>query len=76
MNRRTAYLFVALVSMALAPLAGCSSQQSPPPAPPVEIHKTLQQQIQDINNNPGIPPAAKQHAIQQLQAGQGNTGKP
>ncbi len=72
----TANLFAALVGMALVPLAGCSSQQAPPPAPPVEMQKTLQQQIQDINNNPGIPPAAKQHAIQQLQAKQSTTGKP
>lgn len=76
MKKMTAYLFAALVGLAVVPLTGCSSQQAPPPAPPVETHKTLQQQIQDINNNPGIPPAAKQHAIQQLQAGQSTTGKP
>lgn len=64
------------VCVAMASIAGCNGQQAPPAAPPVETHKSVQQQIKDIENNPGIPPAAKQHAIQQLQSGTSTSGKP
>lgn len=62
----------AFFAMGLA-LYGCGQNQgnTAPSGPPPR--QTLQQKIQAIQNNPELPPPAKQAAIQKLQQQAGST---
>lgn len=65
MKRRISLLPVVLLSVGLAVMAGCGNKDQNTAA--AGSAPTTEQQIAEIQNDPNMPPQAKQAAIQAIQ---------